>query len=67
MQAHIALVIRPNGDVPFDKQPDGSEHAHKELILGGLVAEGHVLDVNPETGHHRIVSGPRKPDAKPTA
>ena len=56
MDAKVALVIRPNGDIPFDEG-----HPYKEQILGGLVAEGHVLDVNPETGHHRIVSGPRKP------
>jgi hypothetical protein len=62
MQAHVALVIRPNGDIPFD-EVDGGPHPHMEHILGGLVAEGHVIDVNPETGHHRIVSGPRKPSA----
>ena len=63
--AHVALVIRPNGDVPFDKLEDGSEHPHKEAILGHLVATGHTLDVNPETGHHRIVSGSLKPSASP--
>jgi len=60
MQAHVALVIRPNGDIPFDEG-----HPHRELILGGLVADGHVLDINPETGNHRIVSGPLKPDDRP--
>jgi hypothetical protein len=53
MDAKVALVIRPNGDIPFD---DG--HPHKAVILGELVANGHTLNINPETGNHRIVSGP---------
>jgi hypothetical protein len=61
MQAQLAYVIRPNGDVPFDTLEDGSEHPHKAALLGHLVATGHTLDVNPDTGHHRIVSGPLKP------
>lgn len=52
----VGLIIRPNGDVPFDE-----DHPFKEAILGHLVANGHELRVNPETGHHQIVSGPLKP------
>lgn len=51
----LALVIRPNGDVPIDEG-----HPHKEAILGHLVASGHELRVNPETGHHQIISGQLK-------
>jgi hypothetical protein len=54
----VTLVIRPNGDIPFDKQADGSEHPHKVAILGQLLAAGHTIDINPETGHHRLVAGP---------
>lgn len=59
---NVGFVIRPNGDVPFDKLEDGSEHPHKEALLGHLIAAGNTLRVNPDTGHHQIVSGPHHPD-----
>ena len=44
-EAKVTLVIRPNGDIPFD-----DDHPHKAQILGELVNAGHTLRVNPDTG-----------------
>ena len=55
-EAKVTLVIRPNGDIPFD-----DDHPHKAQILGELVNAGHTLRVNPDTGHHQIVDRPLKP------
>lgn len=51
----VALVIRPDGTVPFDEG-----HPYKEQILGHLVASGHTIVPQPD-GTHKILSGPLAP------
>jgi hypothetical protein len=40
-QAHVGIVIRPHGEVPFD---DECAHELRDAIIAHLVNEGHQIE-----------------------
>lgn len=61
-QAHVGIVIRKDGTVPFD---DDCDPAVREAIVQYLVDSGHHIEAFDAPGkkhkHLRIKAGPLKP------
>jgi len=51
----VAIVMRKDGTVPFD---DDVPEDHRAIIMGALVANGHEIHLNQETGVLTVKSGP---------
>lgn len=54
-EPHIAIVIRPDGTVPFDADLDP---AHKRTILGHLIEMGHTVQHAEDGSHVLLLTGP---------